>query len=261
LNVTGQWINVYGSIVSLVQSDSGFVSGSYTSTTGSSGSYWVVGFTDPNPPAAGNGQSLAFTILWRSYSGGVPDPSWHYVSGFSGQMLVTEKGTPNLVMIHDMVATAVDPGVVAIIGSYPDKLVYVPYTAPPGPVWPPDFVPPSSADPVDGNWSCDQDPSISLSLVVLDQISGYTEGVLGTPDGSVDLVGFTDTGAGADGLTLQGLTVSGLLAAGHMVVAIAGSLNLATDTLTMSWLESNGTDPGSTWLQTRLRGLNFTRRA
>jgi saccharopepsin len=258
MSVTGAWINVYGSVVSLVQLDGGIVAGTYTSTTGSSGSYWVVGFTNPNPPVGGNGQSLAFSILWRSFSGGTPDPSWHYVSGFSGQM-VSVDGTPNLVMIHDMVATAPDPGVVAIIGSYLDKLTYVPHTSGALPHWPPAFLQPTSADPVDGSWSCVQDPKITLTLAVQDQTSGYLTGTLGTAGGSVNLAGFTDNGAGAANLRLQGLTVSALLPDGHMVVAIAGSLNLAADTLTMSWLESNGTAADSTYVQTRLRGVDFRR--
>jgi hypothetical protein len=258
MSVTGAWINVYRSVVSLVQFDAGVVAGTYTSTTGSSGSYWVVGFTDPNPPVGANGQTLAFSILWRSFSGGTPDPSWHYVSGFSGQMVAAD-GTPSLVMIHDLVATAPDPGVVAIIGSYPDKLTYVPHTNATTPQWPPGFVQPAAADAVDGSWSCVQDPRITLSLTVRDQVSGFLTGALNTAGGSVNLAGFTDTGAGAADLTLQGLTVSALLPDGNMVVAIAGSLNLAADTLSMSWLESNGTAADSTWMQTRLRGLDFTR--
>jgi len=258
MNVNGAWVNVFGSVVTLVQLKGGVVAGTYTSTTGASGSYWVVGFTDPNPPTDGNGQSLAFSILWRSFDGGKPDPSWHYVSGFSGQMIVID-GTPTLVMIHDLVATAVDPGVVDIIGSYPDKLTYVPHTAGNPPNWPPPFQPPASGDPVDGNWTCIQDPNIALSLTVQDEISGYLTGTLTTATGTVPLTGFTDTGAGTDGLTLQGLTVAALLPDGHMVVAIAGSLNLNTNSLTMSWLESNGTAADSTYTQTRLRGLDFVR--
>ena len=143
--------------------------------------------------------------------------------------------------------------------SYLDKLTYVPHTSGALPQWPPAFTQPTSADPIDGNWSCVQDPRITLTPAVQDQTSGYLTGILGTVGGSVNLAGFTDTGAGAAGLRLQGLTVSALLPDGNMVVAIAGSLNLATDTLTMSWLESNGTAADSTYVQTRLRGLNFRR--
>jgi saccharopepsin len=258
MTVNGSWVNVYGSVVTLLQFDDGGVVGIYSSTTGASGTYWVSGFTDPNPPTNGNGQSLAFTILWRSFEGGTPDPSWHYVSGFSGQMIVRD-GTPSLIMIHDLVATAVDSGVVDIIGSYPDKLTYVPRLPGPPPNWPPPFQPPPSPDPVDGTWTCIQDPNITLTLTVQDETSGYLTGTLTTATGSVPLTGFTDTGAGGDGLTLQGLTVAALLPDGHMVVAIAGSLNLATGTLTMSWFESNGTAADSTYTQTRLRGLDFKR--
>jgi hypothetical protein len=259
VNVNGSWVNVFGSVVTLLQLDGGGVIGMYTSTTGASGSYWVVGFTDPNPPTNGNGQSLAFSILWRSFDGGTPDPSWHYVSGFSGQMIVRD-GTPSLIMIHDLVATAIDPGVVDIIGSYPDKLTYAPYTPAGTPLtWPPPFQPPISGDPVDGTWICIQDPDISFFINVHDEISGSLTGTLNTTTGSVLLTGFTDTGAGNASLTLQGLTIAALLPDGHMVVAVAGYLNLATNSLTMSWFESNGTAANSTYTQTRLRGLDFTK--
>lgn len=258
MSVNGSWINVFGSVVSLDQKKDGSVVGTYTSTTGASGSYWVVGFTDPNPPTNGNGQSLAFAILWRSFDGGTPDPSWHYVSGFSGQM-VTIDGTPSLVMIHDMVATAVDPGVIEIIGSYPDKLTYVPHPSGIAPTSLPPVQLPANGDPVDGNWTCVQDPDIALFLDVQNEIAGFLTGTLATATGTVHLSGFTDNGAGAAGLTLQGLTVAALLPDGHTVVAIAGSLNLVTNSLTMIWLESNGTAADSTWTQTRLRGLDFVR--
>jgi len=108
-----------------------------------------------------------------------------------------------------------------------------------------------------GKRVCSARPHFPLSLTVQDKISGYLTGTLNTATGAVPLTGFTDTGAGADGLTLQGLTVAALLPGAHMVVAIAGSLNLATNSLTMSWLESNGTAAGSTYTQTRFAGVGF----
>jgi len=255
MSVAGNWVNSYGSVMFLRQDPSGFVSGVYTSTTGSSGSYWVAGFASPTA-AAQIGEPLAFSILWRSFSGGTPDPSWHYVSGMSGQMLASPA---SLIMIHDMVATDAFPALGAQIGNYFDKLIYVPYTgtqASPG-QWPPQFTPPSQADPVDGTWRCVQDPSIAFSIAVQDQQSGFLVGSLTTPDGACEVAGFTDTGAGAAGLNLQGLTLSALLPGGQTVVAIAGSLDLSANTLSMQWMQSNGTAANSTYLQTSVEGMNF----
>ena len=255
MSVSGNWVNSYGSVMYLSQDPSGFVSGVYTSTTGSSGAYWVAGFASQTA-AGSTGEPLAFSILWRSFTGGTPDPSWHYVSGMSGQMLASP---PSLIMIHDMVATDPFPALGAQIGNYFDKLIYAPYDGPqksPG-QWPPPFTPPSKPDPVDGTWTCVQDASIAFSITVQDQDSGFVVGSLKTPNGVCDVVGFTDTGAGPAGLNLQGLTLSALLPRGDAVVAIAGSLDLAARTLSMQWMQSNGTAADTTYLQTSVEGLNF----
>ena len=262
MSVTGNWVNGYGSLIFLTQSDAGAVAGAYTSTTGSSGSYWVVGFANPDVPNDGTGQTLVLNILWRSFSGGTPDPSWHYVSGFGGQMLPLDLVTnsPSLVMIHDLVATVPLKGLVAVPGNYLDKLVYIPYMGgQPSPgQWPPPFTPPSQPDPVDGNWRCIQDPSVGLSLAVQDQQSGYVNGLLTTAAGTIDLVGFTDTGAPGAGLKVQGLTVSALLPDGQ-TVALAGRLDLGMDALSMAWLQSDGTTAQNSYVQTSFQGMNFRR--
>ncbi len=255
MSVTGSWINSYGSVMYLGQASNGFVGGVYTSTTGSSGSYWIAGFASPT--AAGDiGEPLAFSILWRSFAGGQPDPSWHYVSGMSGQMLADPR---SLIMIHDMVATDPFPALGAGIGPYFDKLIYEPYSGgQPSPgQWPPPFTPPRQSDPIDGTWTCIQDPNIAFTIALQDQQSGFVTGTLTTAEGSCALAGFTDNGAGAAGLALQGLTLSALLPDGQNVVAIAGSLDLAARTLSMQWMQSNGTAADTTYLQTRVEGMDF----
>jgi hypothetical protein len=125
--------------------------------------------------------------------------------------------------------------------------------------WPPEFTKPTNADPVEGNWNCVQDPTIRLSLALQDQTWGYITGTLTTSCGTARLVGFTDTYAVLDKLTLQGLTLSVLLSEGRSVVALAGTLNLSTNKLSLAWLQSIGTLASSTWIQTCFEGLNFIR--
>ncbi len=260
MTVTGDWINSFGSVAHLRQDSLGTIIGVYTSSTGSTGAYWILGFTDPDPPNDGTGQSLALSIFWRSVEGGSGDPSWHYVSAFSGQ-LITLNNVPTLSLVHDMVATTPFPGVVPVTGNFMDKLLYTPYSggksAPAQ--WPPEFQPPAGANAIGGNWACIQNPAIQLSLLVEDQTSGYVIGSLQTAGGSVPLAGFTDTYATQSSLPLQGLTVSALLPDGHSVVSLAGSLNIQQDVLTMVWLEGVGTSAPSTWIETNLQGLNFQR--
>lgn len=260
MSVTGKWINSFGSVASLQQDSMGSVVGVYTSSTGSSGAYWVLGFTDPNPPGDGTGQSLALSIFWRSFQGGTGDPSWHYVSAFSGQ-LITLNNVPTLSLVHDMVATTPFPGVVPVTGNFMDKLLFTPYTGGnPAPAqWPPKFTRPAAANGIGGYWACVQNPAMKLTLMVEDETSGYVIGSLNTAGVIVALAGFTDTYASAANLPLQGLTVSGLLADGHSVVSMAGSLNFQQDVLTMVWLEGVGTSAASTWIETNLQGLSFTR--
>ena len=262
MSAAGRWLNGYGSVMFLDVGDGGALAGVYTSTTGATGAYWIAGFA-----ASGTSQSLgaplSFSILWRSFSGGSPDASWHWVSGFSGQMqpLDPVNNGATLILFNDLVATAALPPLASAPGSYIDKLAYVPYTGgatSPG-QWPPPFTTPASGDAIDGKWQCIENPSIALSLALQDITSGYVSGTLITADGECPVVGFTDNGAGASGVPLQGVTLSALLPSGQATVAIAGNLVLASDTISVEWVQSAGTPSSSTYMQTTIQGLNFTR--
>jgi saccharopepsin len=262
MSVTGRWLNGYGSVMFLNQGDGGSVTGVYTSTTGASGSYWVAGFTG-SASSQSTGQPLAFSILWRAFAGGQPDPSWHWVSGFSGQELPLDpvNNGPTLILINDLVATVADPVMTDVPGSYVDKLAYVPYTGgqtSPG-QWPPPFTPPTQPDPIDGAWQCIENPDVGLYLRLRDVSSGYLDGTLTTEAGTSVIAGFTDNGAGDAGLVLQGLTISALLPDGQTVVALAGSLVLSAGTLTMEWAQSVGTAPDVSYMQTSIQGMTFGR--
>lgn len=258
MSITGDWENSYGSIMSLKQGAYGIVIGVYTSSTGSSGEYWVLGYTDPSP-ANGVGQSLALSIFWRSFQrGGKPDPSWHYVSGLCGQC-ITLNNVPTLSLIHDMVATTPFPGVVPVTGNFMDKLIYTP-SAGGGQAraeWAPKIS--AAADPVNGGWVCVQNPLIRLALTLQEQYSGYLTGALLTPNGQTVVAGFADTYASADGLPVEGVALGGLLPDGHSVVSLAGSLNLQQNVLTLAWFQGVGTTPAMTWIETNMQSLTFTR--
>lgn len=82
LSVSGVWENEFGSTLEIgpVAADGTF-RGTYRSHTGATGMYPVVGVADPQP--IGDNLAVSFAVTWRSLEG-EPDPSWHWVSGFTG---------------------------------------------------------------------------------------------------------------------------------------------------------------------------------
>lgn len=249
MSITGTWANSYGSTMNLVQYDDGLVVGVYRSDTGSSGIYRVVGHADP-APTAGTGQAVVLSIYWRSIGGGPSNPTWHYVSGFSGQ-LVTVDATPSMVLLHAMVDSDDTPGPGGL-GTYLDKLTYTPASA--------DATPPAPErlndaenvdDPVCGTWATSSGPALSVDIFGADPQSGYVLGTI-TPGGSASLaaVGFTDTTAGPDGLALQSLSLSAFEASNATVWSLAGTLALHSGVLTLLQMQSHGTTADNMYAQT-----------
>lgn len=263
MSVTGTWKNSYGSVMALVQSAEGFVFGTYQSSTGSSGTYFVTGFAQPNGPASSLGESLALSIFWRSITGGTGDPSWHWVSGLGGQR-VPSSGTdapPTLNLIHAMVATDDFPGL-ANVGTYLDKLVYLP-VSPSAPALEKMPVEEGSLlrDRIEETWICQQDSAVTLKLQVASSKFGLVTGKLTTAGGAHEVSGFTDTYAQQGGLSLQGLSVCALLGDGGWTVALAGSLDHKTRVMTLTQLLNHGTTPTATYVQTKLATWTFVRKA
>ncbi|GAB2597535.1 avidin/streptavidin family protein [Nitrincola alkalisediminis] len=88
VSISGVWVNEFGSVMEIgpLEADGTF-RGQYRSDTGATGVYPVMGVADPDP--VGNSIAIAFTVNWRSLEG-PPDPSWHWVSAFSGLMQIQD---------------------------------------------------------------------------------------------------------------------------------------------------------------------------
>lgn len=97
MSVSGVWQNEFGSTLEIgaVSSDGTF-QGSYSSDTGATGVYPVMGVADPDP--AGESLAVSFSVTWRSLEG-PSDPSWHWVSGFTG-LLQTKNGAESMGTIY-----------------------------------------------------------------------------------------------------------------------------------------------------------------
>lgn len=259
MSVTGIWVNSYGSIMDLYQFDDGVVSGRYKSDTGASGVYPVIGYAAPEPPS-GTGQGLALSIYWRSLAGGAPNPTWHYVSGFSGQLIALD-GTPSLVLLHAMVDSDDSPGPGGL-GTYLDKLTYTPSSGqallngapdPTGEVG-------LMGDPIVGTWTTTQGPGLTVQIDGVGGGSGYVQGSL-TPAGGQQMMcrGFTDVTAQGDGLTLQSVSLSAYDTSDGTLWSLAGTLDLQTGVMTLLQMQSHGTTSDNMYAQTTATQYVLTR--
>ncbi|HLT91119.1 MAG TPA: avidin/streptavidin family protein [Woeseiaceae bacterium] len=260
MSVTGTWTNSYGSVMELQQLVGGMVTGTYQSSTGSTGKYFVVGMANMNDPTPQLGQSVALAIYWRSYEGGPSDPSWHWVSGLSGQLDVSG-AQPTIYLMHAMVATCDFPGL-ADAGTYVDKLVYTPKGALQEPAPKLEIASPeAAADPISGIWVCRENPGLALGLALNNPSVGYVTGNWYTPTGQYPVLAFTDVDAQSAGLPRQGLSVTVGLGTAGTCQSMAGSLEFSTGVLTLTVFDSRGTAGDAIYVQTKASQLTFSRNA
>ena len=83
MQLAGVWENEHCSIMEITVED-GKIEGLYSSHTGETGTYRVLGLADPEP---GNGsQTFAFVIRWRPLGSHAVESEGHLVSAFVGQL-------------------------------------------------------------------------------------------------------------------------------------------------------------------------------
>lgn len=108
---SGTWVNSYGSKMTLTAGSNETISGVYSSTTGSSGTYSITGFCGKQA-SADQGIPLGMGIYWHSTDKkDQPDPSWHWTSDFSGQYFPAGPKNPETIEVLNMLnATSKFPG-------------------------------------------------------------------------------------------------------------------------------------------------------
>ncbi|TAF75258.1 MAG: hypothetical protein EAZ53_06465 [Bacteroidetes bacterium] len=104
IDITGNWENEFGSIFTVqnVDNQTGIFFGTYSSHTGATGSYYVVGVTDFMPDPTTNSQTVSFSISWRSYTSPPVPPQTgdNWVSGFAGQLQIAADGSQQIVTTY-----------------------------------------------------------------------------------------------------------------------------------------------------------------
>lgn len=275
--VGGTWYNVYGSKMELyADRDTGLIIGYYTSTTGSSGTYLVLGSSQPGtagPVAGGSGLGVSLNIGWSSVNPKDPrDPSWSCVSGLAGQMVMEDGGTsPVLNLIHQFVApndVDLGSGQAFRLGISSDKLVYT-RNAPTGlfdEEEQHDTLPPLPGVVVgDTTWTCVEDPSITFSVTAPEttgQFKGSMVGQYSMNGVTADAFGQADWDYPADGAQYQAYSLSARVAdvdGTPMLVALAGWIEPQSGLLKVLEMRSIGTTWATRYSGVRTRGLTFAR--
>jgi saccharopepsin len=258
MRISGDWRNEYESVMTLAEEADGFLHGEFRSSTGSTGTFPVAGFSGAN--GDGRGTPLALAISWRSIDPGVRDPSWHWVSGLGGQVF---DGPGPMPLLHQMVATASFPGI-ADPGTHLDKLSFRRCG---------EGVPAASqallaahlgetkrtaaADPVEGIWHSIDDDGAVLRLSVRNPHAGIVVGSLTDHRGKADLYGFADIDASNTPIPRQSLSLAGRYAGGFSTVTLAGWLDLERGRLGLSVLWNRGTGADTRYAQTIVEGMRF----
>jgi Avidin family len=263
MSLAGVWKNAYGSTMSLSLVNSNLITGTYKSSTGSTGTYEVIGYQTSADPTSQAGQAAALAIDWHSVVAGPPDNSWHWVSGLSGQLSIQD-GAEQLVLAHSLVASIDFPDLAAA-GTYIDKLIYQRVSATPiqepAPA-PGAGSPAAAADPLVGSWFAVDGTALLISSVVPypGNAFGWVFGKLIWNGGPSLLYGVTDINAQSGGLTQQSVSLVALPSdQGGPAMSLSGTLDLGSGVLTMLELQSQSTAPGNSYLQTLISSLKFSK--
>ncbi len=260
MTLAGVWQNEYGSQMSLTVYGGNLVYGTYSSTTGSTGKYMVIGYQQSADPTLTAGQAVALAIEWHSISGGSSDSSWNWSSGLSGQLSL-QSGKEQLVLAHAMVASSDFPGLCKA-GTYIDKLTYIRTSASAEglPARPALAAP--MADPLTGTWqSADGSAALQIQVYAYSPaLFGWVEGQLWLNDIVCPIEGVCDINAQSSGLSRESTGITALPnPAGGPAIAFAGCLNLQNGVLILLELSSLSTVPDATYVQTATTQFTFRR--
>lgn len=257
-SVAGTWKNDYGSVMTLMVTGN-VITGSYQSSTGSTGRYAITGYQTSTSPSQEKGLPVALAIDWHPLDEQRADPSWHWVSGLCGQ-LHQISGEDRLELSHLLVATREFPDL-ANQGTYLDKLSYRRVTGEAielHPVAP--TVSSKQDNPLNGTWLATEGYNLKLHVSASSQLAlGCVSGTLTTPSECVEISGFTDINAGAGGLLLQSVSLTAAQRSGDTVLTLAGSLDLKVDGLTLLALFTSSTPASQRYVQTQVKSILFKR--
>lgn len=252
--LNGLWENSYGSTMTLNTDEEGIITGEYTSHTGSTGTYLIVGHCCPNDPTPEAGQPLVLSILWRSIGGEPPDGGSHFVSTYCGQI----NDNREMTVINSLVTTVAFQKFIP--GDYIDKLVFNKHSVIHenclGNITSILELKDNVSNIINGIWS-DSEQNIQLALSVKNHKYGLIEGRLFYNNELVKMFGFTDTHSNER--VLQSITLSGYLESNKQPISILGRMTKSNNQLILSRWLANSTSPEESYFQSNSSNWTLNR--
>lgn len=93
MDLIGKWVNEFESVMDItkIDEDNGTFKGTYSSTTGETGAYNVIGCFNPfpsaNPNTGSNTMTVSISISWNKIGSTAPENDWDCsVSSMCGQL-------------------------------------------------------------------------------------------------------------------------------------------------------------------------------
>lgn len=258
MSITGTWRNEYGSLMTLA-AEGDALHGIYVSSTGSSGTYPIMGFQGSREATPSHGQPVALAVSWHSLLGGRSDASWQWSSGLSGQISATEGGEV-LTLSHLLIASTEFPGL-ANAGIYLDKLTYRRASNAPALPLAQDsaFGSDPSAQSLGGVWRDAQGPCLRLEVTSLDATrAARLSGTWSVNGEHLRIAGFANIPA-PDAPQCWGLSLTLADPAQASVACLAGVFDADTESLRLFQLRSAPTAADATYLQTAIGCHTLTR--
>lgn len=115
-------------------------------------------------------------------------------------------------------------------------------------------------DALNGTWVADNGTTLELIVYASSQRrSGHVRGQLSTPEGNVEVSGFTDINALASRLALQSVSLTAAQTQESSVSSLCGSLELQGEVLNLFSVTSSATTPQRSYLATQVLALRFKR--
>ncbi|MGH1386968.1 T9SS type A sorting domain-containing protein [Kordia sp.] len=128
--IIGEWINGYNSVLKITNhsSQTGLFTGTYSSSTGATGTYLVSGYS-PYTTSSVQSIPISLTINWKnSTSSNSADQEW--TSTMSGALMTDAQGQKRIQVFHSLNAS---PPLAAVQidtkGRYSETLIFTPNTA------------------------------------------------------------------------------------------------------------------------------------
>ncbi|MCE2594785.1 avidin/streptavidin family protein [Motilimonas cestriensis] len=260
-SLTGTWGNKFGSTMSLYAQDERII-GIYSSHTGSTGEYLLVGNCSNNSPSDQLGQSVAFSIYWRNILPGEADPSWHWSGSMCGQLQING----SMVLTNSIVVSV--PFETYQKSNYIDELEFTrskELSQPQKEAINKHFLShqtsgkdtPTLPTRLTGTW--DNNPmQTSIKILPANALSGLTKAILTISGNEIELLGFTDIDANDS--EAQSFSLAGYNQKTSQTLSLSGQLEAGSDALMIYSWASQPTAPENSFMQTNLASINLTRK-